>query len=432
MFLRWIDEKCDKYSNDQQLCKKPTYLTSPILAFLFDYVQSPIFPFRLSIVLKHIDEICEKVPQNKRGKTICELTVTLRRYFKLLNRDLCEQLLTARTENEIYDLLYKIVEIKPPPSSETRQTYVGEMSRLLNTKSLQLWEERSFSTNPRKQGKQSKLYDLDIEDHIEEKQIEFCNEEKEFVEIIENSEEKNKASEYYQKKKKGFVLRDPLLMATKFSYCWNTPGIVPQQDILFLFQALNNYQKKDRLKGSIANTFFTLALLYGQGDDTIKSLIKSKFKDSQFQKGRLFVKQQAESTVGCPDDLQKALLENSDQNILTEHKKVFESFSLYYNVPIHNMLVPAINTIKKSKQRITVSLINEAIKQFYSFFSDYPFFQKITSAKLRLTFYGLTHSFGMDGADQYAITGRILYQHKMSINYTQIEIQKSFMMHFEC
>ncbi|PKO03874.1 MAG: hypothetical protein CVU43_00730 [Chloroflexi bacterium HGW-Chloroflexi-5] len=431
LFLQLIDEKCEQYSNDEQLCQKPTYLKSPILAFLFDYAQSPIFPFRLPIVLKHINEICEKVPQNKRGKNICELTVTFRRFFKLINSNLCEQLLSAKSEIEIYDLLYKIVEIKPPPSSETKQTYVGEMSRLLNNRSIQLWEERSFSTNLNRQDRFFRFYDLDIEDQMEEKEIEFCKEEKEFVELIENTVEKNKSSEYFHEKKKGFIPRDPLLMATKFSYCWNTPGTIPQQDLLFHFQALNNYQKKDRLKGSIANVYFNLALFYGKGDDTIKSLIKRKFKDSHFQKGRLFLNQDAESTVGCPDNLKKALLENSDQSILIEHRKNYESFSLSYDIPIHNVIAPAMNTIKRSKQRITTTLINEAINQFYLLCNDYPFFQKITLSKLRLTFYGLAHTFGMDGANQYVVTGRILYQHKMSINYTQIEIQKSFIIHFE-
>ncbi|MDP3444851.1 MAG: hypothetical protein Q8T08_18490, partial [Ignavibacteria bacterium] len=392
-----------------------------------------LFPFRLFHIQAQLKDILSSLPKEQIsaiGNIISPIMRPFLRYTKNISSSTAEDFFQAKDDQQIYELIWELVESAPPFSSVSTKTYVCDISRILIGKNSQKWE-KGISRSKKTSEFSIRDLDEDLDDEVLEKQSSTpTKEECSYLKIYEEMTEKADARAYIPKIKKNNVFSDPYTMAPKMQYCENTPGVLSPFDINTLLQQIQIIKQKDIVYGSIANVLVVARLFYGWSDEMVQSLILNNEQIKWTNKTTCWGKIQAETPVGWPKKIVNDIRIENNSDCIKEYKLSYEMPSLNYPIPLHPILSLPLAEVKKHinnvngiKVATAWRLLNDGLIKIKS-----PI--KLTPARLRLSFQGLGVSYGLDCATRYVITGKILSQFVMPINYTRISVSDSVTTHW--
>jgi hypothetical protein len=404
----------------------PDYSVSPNLTWLLAFANSELFPFKLMLITKNIGEITAGFRDDQLEKyriRICKLTWAFRHYLCNADKKFSDAIKKAKTNHQLINLIINVIDLDPPPSSTTRITYITNICRLVINKKVKIWEERNGYTNLPKDDSFD-FYHVDTDKIIEYENPEITFEELDYIAVSKETSEDPLNTQSFSDAAKKKIDRDPFLMSTKTIPTWNSPGVLTKIELVLLFQALYDLENKNELLGLIARVLILSQLFYGWKYELVGRLLVNCKTIKRISKGVCLYKVALDSPVGWPKQLISQILAGKSSKYLKDYCRHFEKPSLNYPMPIHPIISSALIAINKKGAPISAKLIKESWKAFEQIASKYlP--HKISHAKLRLTFRGLSSFYGLDYSDQYVITGLILSYQIMPINYTQIFIGES-------
>lgn len=404
----------------------PEFSVSPNLTWIREFVNSELFPFKFMQITKNISEIISGFRDDQFEKykiRICKLTWAFRHYLCNADQNISDAIKKSETNHELIESIINVIDQDPPPSSTTRTTYITNICRLVINKKVKIWEERNgYMLLPKDDS--FDFYRADTDQLIEDKEPEITLEELDYIAVSKETSEDPLNTQSFSDAAKKKIDRDPFLMSTKTIPTWNSPGVLTKIELVLLFQALYALEKINELQGLIVRVLILCQIFYGWKYELIVELILSCKTIKRISKSVCLHKVVLDSPVGWPRELINQILAGKPSKYLKDYCRHFEKPSLNYPMPIHPIISSALIDINKKGASISAKLIKESWKAFEQIASKYlP--HKISHAKLRLTFRGLSSFYGLDYSDQYVTSGLILSYQIMPINYTQINIGDS-------
>lgn len=414
---------------------KPDKNNSPVLSWMLEYINSPIFPFgfirvqqNLGLILSHLIKEGHKVTR----KDLTPLTSVVKRYIFSLNPERARVFSSIQNDEVLRSEIEAIVDFhcftgKVNYLPSTIHTHKCDIFRLFCLDKTKKIGKRKGSS--RKNIPTNNPFDVDDDSVIEENNKPDADELDLTTEINSFAEKPNyddKYAQYVNSKNQ----KDPYLLAIQRQFCSTTPGVLSEAEIIILLSVLDEFIKKDHFAGLIVKTIIVAALGYGWSKDKIYSLIADP--GSQIiQIGNLICYQmKAMIPVGWPKNLQRELNSESNSFFYNYYVKSFERPTNNYLLPLHPILSEPVHELILTKHVISPDEITNIFNLFTDQLKRTYFSIKLSIARMNLSFQGWGSSKGLDTPDRYVISGRIYSSQVMPVNYTRVKIKETINKHW--